>query len=339
MDPLTQGLLGGSLALASADAKHARRAAGIGAVAGMLADIDILIHSPQDPLLNVEFHRHFTHSLVFVPLGALLAAALLWPLLRRGMDFGRIYLFALLGYATGGLLDACTSYGTHLLWPFSETRFAWSIIAIVDPVFTLVLLIGLVAGLRYRRVFPARTGLALAGAYLVFGLLQHDTALERARELAAARGHEIDQILVKPTLANLVLWRSVYRSGDDYHVDAIRLAPGPERIYPGGAVRAFDLERDLPDLPRDSVVAGDIERFLRLSEGFVVADPGREGVLSDIRYAMLPTGTAPMWGLDLNVESDSQHAAFVSYRDRPDDYRERFVAMLLGRYLADVNSR
>ena len=339
MDPLTQGLLGGSLALAAADARHARRAVAIGAVAGGLADADILIHSAEDSLLNVEFHRHFTHSLAFVPLGALVAAVLLWPLLRRGMGFRRIYFFALLGYATGGLLDACTSYGTQLLWPFSDTRFAWSIVAIVDPLFTLALLIGLVVGFRYRRVFPARAGLVMAGAYLLFGLVQHQAALERARELADSRGHAIERILVKPTLANLVLWRSVYRSGDAYHVDAIRLRPGPERVYPGGSLRAFELARDRPDIARDSLLARDVERFLHLSDGFVVADPGRAGVLSDIRYSMLPTGITPMWGIDLNVDSESQHAAFVNYRDRPDDYRERFLAMLFGRDLPDQASR
>lgn len=331
MDPLTQGLLGSTLALAASDPNHARRAAAIGAVSGMLPDADVLIHASNDPLLNVEFHRHFTHALAFAPLGALAATLLLWLPLRRSMSSGRVYFFSLLGYVTGGILDACTSYGTHLLWPFSDARFAWSIIAIVDPVFTLVLLVGVVAAVRARRTLPARAGLALACAYLLLGLAQHNAALERAQELAAARGHEVQRLVVKPTLANLVLWRAVYLSGNDFHVDAIRLGPGPRRVYEGGSLPAFDLGRDRPDIDVGSVVADDIERFTRLADGFVVAAPGRVGVLSDIRYAMLPTGLESMWGIDLNVETESQHAAFVTYRDRPGDYQTRFLAMLLGR--------
>ena len=109
MDLLTQGLLGGALALSVADEKNARSAAVIGFAAGLLADADILIHTPDDPLLNIEFHRHFTHALVFIPIGALIAASILWPLLRKRLVFKKIYGFALLGYATSGLLDACTS--------------------------------------------------------------------------------------------------------------------------------------------------------------------------------------------------------------------------------------
>ncbi len=333
MDLLTQGLLGGALAASVAGEKQSRFAAGIGGLAAMLADADILIRSADDPLLNIEFHRHFTHALIFIPFGALFAAVILWPLLQRRIAFGAIYAYALLGYATAGLLDACTSYGTQLLWPFSEERISWSIIAIVDPVFTLILLLALLRGWRHRNAGPARVGLALAGVYLLIGAWQHQNALQAARDLAASRGHAVERILVKPTLANLVLWRSVYQSGDSFFVDAVRVGPGPERVYPGGSARRFVRERDRPDLPATSVLAGDIERFERLADGFVIADPGRDRVLTDVRYSMLPTTLAPLWGLDLNVASTAQHANFVNYRDRPDNLGEIFVAMLLGRDL------
>ena len=97
----------------------------------------------------------------------------------------------------------------------------------------------------------------------------------------------------------------------------------------------FVPERDLPDLPRDSVLARDIERFYRLSNGFVVPDPGRDNVLIDIRYSMLPTGVTPMWGIDLNLASPTQHTKFRIYRDRSENMRETFVTMLLGRDLPE----
>ena len=335
MDPLTQGLLGGALALSVASKKESRLAAAIGFTAALPADADILIGASDDPLLNIEFHRHFTHSLIFIPIGALIIASILWLLLRKRIGFKSIYFYALLGYGTSGLLDACTSYGTHLLWPFSDERIAWSIIAIIDPVFTLALLIALILGFKYYKPGSARVGLALAGTYLLLGLWQHQNALESARELAAQRGHGVQQILVKPTLANLILWRSVYRSGDVFYVDAIRVGPGSNRFYPGGSAPMFVPERDLPDLPRDSVLARDIERFYRLSNGFVVPDPGRDNVLIDIRYSMLPTGVTPMWGIDLNLASPTQHAKFRIYRDRSENMRETFVTMLMGRDLPE----
>ena len=335
MDLLTQGLLGGALALSVANKKEARYAAATGFAAALVADADILIGASGDPLLNLEFHRHFTHSLIFIPVGALIASMLLWPLLRKRLEFTRIYLYALLGYATSGLLDACTSYGTHLLWPFSDERIAWSIIAIIDPVFSLVLLIALILGLKHCKPEPARIGLALAGAYLLVGLWQHQNALQSATELARQRGHEVQRIIVKPTMANLLLWRSVYQSGDLFYVDAIRVGPGPARIYPGESAQMFKRERDRPELGPESVLSRDIERFSNLSNGYVVPDPGRANVLIDIRYSMLPISITPMWGIDLNVASNSQHAKFEVYRDRPDNARDLFFAMLLGRDLPD----
>ncbi len=333
MDLLTQGVLGGTLALAVANKKEARMAAVTGFATALLADADILISASDDPLLNVEFHRHFTHALIFIPVGALVAALMLWPLLRKGLGFKKIYWYALLGYATSGLLDACTSYGTHLLWPFSDTRVAWSIIAIIDPIFSLLLVFALIFGFIYCKPVPASVGLALAGAYLLLGLWQHQTALRSAIELAARRGHKVERIIVKPTLANLILWRTVYQSNDTFYVDAIRVGLGSKRVYPGGSARAFDRERDLPNLAGGSVLARDIARFSRLADGYVVPDPGRDNVLIDIRYAMLPTSITPMWGIDLNVATASQHAKFEIYRDRPNNARDLFLAMLLGRDL------
>lgn len=335
MDLLTQGLLGGALALSVAGKKESRNAAVVGFAAALLADADVLIGASDDPLLNLEFHRHFTHALIFIPLGALIAALLLWPLLRKRLEFKRIYGYALLGYATSGLLDACTSYGTHLLWPFSDTRVAWSIIAIIDPIFSLLLLIALIIGFKYYKPVTARVGLALAGCYLLLGLWQHQNALQLAIELAEQRGHEVQRVIVKPTLANLVLWRSVYQSNDLFHVDAIRIGPGPNRIYPGESVQKFTFEQDLPQLERASILSRDILRFSKLADGYVVPDPARVNVLIDIRYSMLPTGVTPMWGIDLNVPSASQHAKFEIYRDRPDNARDLFLAMLLGRDLPD----
>ena len=87
MDLLTQGLLGASLAQSGTRQNETRLATGVGFFAGLLADADILIQSVNDPLLTVEFHRHFTHSIFFVPFGSLIAALILWPFLRKRLSF------------------------------------------------------------------------------------------------------------------------------------------------------------------------------------------------------------------------------------------------------------
>ena len=337
LDLLTQGIVGGAVALSVANKTSAHHAVAIGFAAGLLADTDILIHSDTDPLLNIELHRHFTHALIFIPVGALIATLLIWPILRHRLRFGQIYLYAVAGYATSGLLDACTSYGTHLLWPFSDTRVAWSIISIVDPVFTLLLIAAIVSGWRQRSPAPARIGLLCASIYLLLGWWQHQAALDTAQALAAQRGHTPTRLLVKPTLANLLLWRSVYQHEDRYYVDAIRVGFGSQRVYPGSSIARFSLQREFPELPADSVLARDIARFHRLSDGYIARDTSRAAVLTDIRYSMLPTSLTPMWGIDLHQAAPQQSARFINFRDRPDHLRTQFMAMLLGRDLPSSN--
>ena len=78
MDPCTQGILGVTLACSFANKKSAKVASICGLTGGLAPDLDILISSIDDPLLFIEYHRHFSHSLIFVPLGALIISLFLF---------------------------------------------------------------------------------------------------------------------------------------------------------------------------------------------------------------------------------------------------------------------
>lgn len=331
MDVVTQGALGALLAQAAAPPRQARLAALVGGAAAMLADADTLIGSPDDALLVLEYHRHFSHALLFIPLGALVAALLLWPLLRRRLPFARLYAYALLGYATAGVLDACTSYGTHLWWPFSDARVAWGIIAVVDPLFTLVLLAALALGLVRRRARPARIGLGLAAAYLLLGLVQQQRATAVARAAIAARGQTAERLVVKPTIGNLLLWRAVYVSDGRVYADGIRVGgPGGVRHYPGESAPLVEPLRDLDWAPPGSRAQRDAQRFAALSDGMVTRDRRAADTLGDARYAMLPTAVAPLWGIALDRGAPDAPPRFVTDRSLTPEGRRRFIEMLLG---------
>lgn len=309
------------MAAAAAPRTQLRAAALCGLGAGVLADADALIRSPDDALLVLEYHRHFSHSLIFVPVGALLASLLLWPVMRRHLSWPRLYLYALLGYSLSGVLDACTSYGTLLLWPFSEQRIAWSIVSIVDPVFSLLLAIPLVLALRRRQAALARTGLALAVVYLAFGVLQHERARESLQRLALTRGHAPQRLLVKPTIGNLILWRGMYQHEQQVYADAVRVGIAA-RTYPGEST-AMALQAAAGD-------GGPQARFAAFADGWLIADPRHPGRLGDARYAMLPTSLRPLWGIETDRTGKT---LFVTDRSMSDAERTRFVDMLLGREL------
>ena len=261
MDIVTQGLLGATMAQAAAKPEQTRLALLVGFCAPLLADADALIRSNNDPLLFLEYHRHFSHSLVFIPFGALLASLLLWPLLRTRLAFKQIYFYALVSYATAGFLDACTSYGTHLLWPFSDL--AWSIIAIFDPLFSLALIVAITFAAVKHQPLAARIGIGFVAVYLLLGVIQHERATSLAQSQAQQRGHIAERLVVKPTLGNLVLWRSVYETKGMYYVDAVRVGLlGNNHVFSGGKIQAFDLKRDLPQLSEQSILYTDINASL-----------------------------------------------------------------------------
>ncbi|MGD8783098.1 MAG: metal-dependent hydrolase [Thioalkalispiraceae bacterium] len=337
MDVITQGLLGGVLAQSAANRNEKKWATLAGVASGLVADADVLIYSSSDPLLNIEYHRHFTHALVFIPFGAAIASLLLWPFLHRHLQLARLYLFCLLGYSMSGMIDACTSYGTHLFWPFSDERIAWHIISIVDPIFTIIILITFILGLKVKLKNVSYIGLSLALAYMLFGYLQLQRAEDAAAQLALSRGHIPLKHVVKPTLGNLLLWRSTYIREQQIYVDAVRLNFfSGNQIYQGETVEQFILSKEFPELDSNTALYEDIQRFNKFSDDFIAYDPTQENVLGDIRYSMLPTSVKPLWGIIVEPQKPDQHSDYRFFRDNDATMRQKFIDMLFGRSLPSL---
>ena len=317
MDPLSQGVIGASLSQSTVKNKKFLVSAGvIGFLSGMAPDLDILIRSEQDPLLFLEFHRQFTHSLIFIPVGGLICAAVFYFLFRSKIatSFKAVWMYATLGYATHGLLDACTSYGTLLFWPFSYERIAWNNVSIIDPLFTLpILMLILLCGYLKKNVL-ARVALIWGLFYLGFGVIQHNHAEEIVIKLALDRGHIIEKIQTKPTFGNLFLWKSVYESSGYFYTDGIRLFPR-KKVYPGQKTKKLDVVRDFPWLSKESQQAEDINRFEWFSGGYIAVLPDNPNQIFDIRYSMLPNEINGLWGIELNEDAkDGEHIKYITNR-------------------------
>lgn len=164
------------------------------------------------------------------------------------------------------------------------------------------------------------------------GFVQLQRAQHLAGELVEKRGHLVSQHVVKPTLANLVLWRSVYIHADHIYVDAIRVGPfGDGKVFEGEAVEKFTLQKDLPGLDESSALHGDILRFITFSEGFVAFDPAQQNVLGDMRYSMLPFSARPLWGIVIERDKPQRHADYRFFRDNSQRVRQTFLDMLIDR--------
>jgi inner membrane protein len=337
MDPVTQGVVGALAAAPVAKRRDVRQAALAGVVGGMAADLDVLIRSSSDTLLYIEYHRQFTHSFAFAPLGSLLCALVLWPFLRRRQWFAKVYLWCLLGYLVHPVLDAATSYGTQLWWPFTDQRVAWNWISVIDPLFTLPALVMLVASVWLRRQRLAMLGVAWMVTYLGFGAYQNHRAEALLSDWGSQQGVESQRLVAKPAFANLVLWRGLIDDGEHFHLVAIRTLPGTDAVfYPGGSVARFVAEES----PSSGRRAYDLQRFDHFSSNWLfhhaaLDEPPRH-FIGDFRYALDPADQRPLWGVLVNPNDPSERAEYTTSRSMDVADRQRFFQRLRGEPAAAI---
>ncbi|MCZ7684919.1 MAG: metal-dependent hydrolase [Sandaracinaceae bacterium] len=237
MDSITQGLLGAAIAEAGFRRRLGGRAVAWGALCGVAPDFDFvaMIAGEWNELVH---HRGVSHSLVALTVVAPILGALArrWPGQKQGSTLDWIHLtwWALI---THPLLDTCTSYGTQLLAPLSDHRFAIDAVSIVDIAYTIPLLLAVLRarwGRDQRRSARfAAAMLALTTAYLGAGFVQSQRAIAWAEEELAAEGFASVETRALPTLGNLLVFRALARDGEGrYRVAILSLsAPRTPRWY------------------------------------------------------------------------------------------------------------
>lgn len=331
MDPISQGAFGALWA--QAGTRRNRKAAAIaGMLAGMAPDLDILIRSREDALLALDFHRHFTHAIPFAPIGGLLVAAALYPLLRRQFAFAQLYLICLLGYLSHGILDAFTSYGTSLGWPLTDHRVALNWISVIDPLFTLPLTALLILGLAKRPRLIA--GAALwATAYLSLGGWQHYRAEQAVHQWAQSEQLRVERHIAKPSFANLLLWRGLVDSGEHFHTAAIYLPPwGKPSITRGDSAYVISASEAAP---AGTTLHQDMQRFAHFSNHWLFRFPpqeqGEDWFVGDFRYAIDPASARPLWGIRFSPDKPDRGVSFERLRSVDPVERERYWRRLLGK--------
>lgn len=302
MDPVTQGFLGAAFGQAVFGRKLGRGAALVGALAGTIGDLDVLQGFFLDPITNIALHRHWTHSLLFLPIGAAIACLPFLAYKKWKNRWELIYAAAFIGYLSHLLIDACTSYGTVLFWPISNHRVAFDSMPIIDPIFTSVLMVAVIWAAIAKKVEPARIGLAVALLYVALGFVQHERALETQQQLAELRGDVIEDGRVMPTLGNIIVWRSVYRTQWLTHSDAVRVGPGDPTVVQG-QIAATMTERRLPfEVEPNSRFARDFKLWMWFNDGYATAiQTDGKWAIADTRYSMQTEGFSPIWAMSVDA--------------------------------------
>jgi len=219
MDSVSQAALGAAVGVAVLGRRRpVWQAALTGAVVGTLPDLDVFIDK-GDPVRNMVLHRAETHAFFWQALASPLVAYLLALLTRSREDFRLWWLMVVIGFFSHALLDAITVYGTRIGLPFTDHPFGLGSLFIIDPAYTLPLLLGLLMTLLWRSRHRLRwntAGLVLSTLYAGWAIAAQAHVTDRVMASPAAQGLTREQVLVTPTPFNTLLWRVVLLRDDSY---------------------------------------------------------------------------------------------------------------------------
>ncbi len=314
MDSLTQMALGAAVSVAVMGRRTATwKAAAWGAVAGTLPDLDVVIDH-GDAVLNMVRHRAESHSLFYL---TLLAPLLAWVVARVHGDltqFKRWWLALWLVLVTHPLLDNMTVYGTQLLMPFTDHPFAVSSVFIIDPTYTLPLIVGVIAALRLKSGRGLRwnaVALAFSTAYLGWSVVAQHHVTTIARASMPEPGIPADHLLVTPSPFNTVLWRLVATTPDQYFEGYYSLLDPEPTVRWTAHPRGADLIAQHGDADATKRIAAFSQGFFKMQTS---ANPGHV-LLTDLRMGQEPTysfsfdlgqpgdvGTAPIQQLSMRAD-------------------------------------
>jgi inner membrane protein len=317
MDIFTQAVLGAGVGYAVLGRRIGGKAAVLGAAGGILPDLDVLFAASED-VAYWAVHRGVSHAFVFGPLMALLLAPLsrwAWDraadrassqTARAPVSLTLWWLFWALAIGTHPLLDLMTTYGTQVLAPFDRTPYSFSAISIIDPVYTGLLIAGLVMAFVWRANWARAHRfmlwmLALSTGYIGLSGYQNTVALRQAQ----AQTPEARQMWAYTTIFTPWLRRVVVD-------EPMRLRVGFVSTINPQAIRW----RDIPKNPEAEALAHAVREsapgkvFYRFAHGptyarLIEAGNTRELQISDARFGIPGQSITGFWGLAVPLENGS----------------------------------
>lgn len=222
MDSITQIALGAAVGETVLGRQVGRRALIWGGVCGLLPDLDVMIPL-TDAVKSFTYHRGPSHSLFVLTALTPLMVWLIVKLHSRTKIFRtRWYVLVLLAFVTHVLLDCLTVYGTQILWPLRTPPTMWSTIFIIDPVYSIPLLSGVLAALVLSR--RSTKGhwintlcLVLSTAYLLWSVAAKVYVTDITRRALDQQKITHSGVLIIPSPFNTLMWRILVMDSEGYY--------------------------------------------------------------------------------------------------------------------------
>ena len=267
MDSISHLVLGACIGEVMCGRKMGKKAMLWGALAANLPDADVFFMSCYHPVDALFVHRGISHSFLFVFLATLLLG---WGFnhfdRKKSATTKDWILLFFVGLLSHPLLDSCTMYGTGIFEPFSHYRAQFTSLFIVEPLYTLPLLIAFIALLilkkdAVKRKFWAVFGLSLSTIYLCFAICNKIYVGKIFTDSLKKQNIYFEDYYTSPTPLNNILWNVFAKDTKGYWV---------------GFYSHFDRSKDIrfSFIPRNDSLAGDllqneaVQKLIRFSQGY-----------------------------------------------------------------------
>jgi len=214
MDTITHTLTGAIIAKAIDDEKIGNWGTIAGVTVGFFPDSDFVL-GLFNRQFYLEYHRDFTHSLLLVPFYALFFSWLFVKISKRHhfWSYFKVCLPVLISHV---IFDLLTSYGTMILSPFFDHRFAWDLVFIIDLVFSGIIFFPLVVSVFWKGKsrWICRGSLIGLTLYILFCWVQHHRAIDLTRAFGKNLNEEVIQVASLPQPLSPFRWANYVETKD-----------------------------------------------------------------------------------------------------------------------------
>tara|TARA_R100000541_G_scaffold17242_1_gene27053 strand:- start:696 stop:1691 length:996 start_codon:yes stop_codon:yes gene_type:complete len=316
LDSLTQIVLGAAVGEATLGKKVGNKAALYGAIAGTIPDLDVVANYLVDTVTALEMHRGFTHSIVFSIVFGLFFGWLV-SLWEKRASWKQWSLLWFLCFLTHPLLDAHTTWGTQLFWPF-DLRLAYKNIFVIDPLYTLPFLIFLVVALLRKRNDPKRRtfnnlGLWVSSIYLVLTLVLKGITFLKFENALEEQRIAYTEIETKPAPLNAILWTANVETEHSFLI-------GYYSLFDSQPIK-FGVHPKNHELLGGLAADAKIKRLIKLTNGFYTISKDNGNLyFNDLRFGTLSVDPNNRdYVFSFLLEKKGENLVVTENRKRPED--------------------
>lgn len=286
MDSFTQIVLGAAVGNAVLGKKIGNKALLYGAIAGTIPDLDVVFGKFTDTITAIEWHRGFSHSILFCIVMSPLLGRLVNKLERKlnlgWKPWAKLFFW---GLFTHSLLDAFTTWGTQIFWPL-DIHIAFNSIFVIDPLYTVPFLVCTVGAMFFKRTSKKRQrlnnlGLILSSCYLLVAVAVKLIVTHKFEAALQEQGIVYSEISTRPSPMNIVLWNANIATADSYLISDYSVfdtAPITFTAYPKNRKDSTPLMQ-YPN----------VKRLIAISKGwFILEQKDHNWYFNDLRFGLLP---------------------------------------------------